>query len=550
MKTTKIIHITAALSFCIITGAAREARTLGGAYTGRSFGSGTGRESSSGSTRFGAQGSSAGVQAPAGTARTYTPAPPAPPKISTPAPAAPQRSTARFGAAAETGTARTYTPAPPAPPKISTPAPAAPQRSTARFGAAAEAPRLQTKPEIPAPRTPVVSRPQAKPESPAFSRAAPSATIKSPSAFGRDGSTATIKPPPAFSGKPATVNPLVSSAKKPLSSAAPAPEFSKPAPPVSLSRPSPRFSSAALSNPPAKKPATFGGTTALAGKKPLPSLRSPETPARSEPKFAGSGYNPDSFLRTRKPAVSSYGYSGGSHYRHPARYDRHRHSSYSSYNVHHHHYYNYNRYACAPVWWGPVAYPAGLGFTWWNSNFAISFSTYGPVHYSHYTPYYNSWYYGGYGYSSVYYGGWRSGWYGGLSYVFNPWPVYRTYYLYEPEPIVIRQPVIVQQQVIVREASPTVAATTAVRAAPVSYAAAGYPPGHIVVEERTTIRAGGENFSAAGFDPEYVYEDQFDPFYYDGDSLDIEFQIGFASYAASLNPESIWISYSGLDRVW
>ncbi len=152
----------------------------------------------------------------------------------------------------------------------------------------------------------------------------------------------------------------------------------------------------------------------------------------------------------------------------------------------------------------------------------------------------------------MYYGGWRSGWYGGLSYAFNPWPVYRTYYLYEPEPIIIQQPVIVRQQVIVEQEPAPVTGTTIIQAAPISYAT-DYSSGHIVVEERTTIQqvadAQGAEFTPAEFDPEYVYEDQFDPLYYGGDIFADELRLGFSSYAISLNPESIWFSYSGLDLI-
>jgi len=50
-----------------------------------------------------------------------------------------------------------------------------------------------------------------------------------------------------------------------------------------------------------------------------------------------------------------------------------------------------------------------------------------------------------------------------------------------------------------------------------------------------------------GLDPEYIYNDQFDEFYYRSESINHEFTLGFTSYASSLNPESIWISYIGLD---
>lgn len=266
------------------------------------------------------------------------------------------------------------------------------------------------------------------------------------------------------------------------------------------------------------------------------------------------------------PRITSPRYSTfDNHHSHPSYYNRDKHGKqdkhHGYYSGHHQnkHYkpYHYsspycrNRYynACRPVWCGPVVYPAsGCGFTWWNDNFAISFSSCSPARYSYHTPYYNSWYDGGCGYSSVYYGGWRSGWYGGLSYVCNPWPVYRTYYLYEPEPIVIEQPVVIRQEVIAEQEPAPVTETTVLQAAPISYAAE-YPADYAVVEEHTKISqaSDAEEFNTAEFDPEYIYEDQFDPFYYDGELLDQELQIVFSSYASSLDPETIWVSYAQLD---
>ncbi len=194
-----------------------------------------------------------------------------------------------------------------------------------------------------------------------------------------------------------------------------------------------------------------------------------------------------------------------------------------------------------------MVYPAGFGITWWSKRFTLSFSTYSPVYYGCHTPYYNSWYYGGYGYSSLYYGGWRSGWYGGLSYVCNPWPVYRTYYFHDPEPVIIERPVIVQNEIIIEKAQPIVITNSStVESSSVSNTSP-YPDDHIIVEERTTIRSSPEEIASAGIDPEYIYEDRFDPYYYDGDYLADELRIGFASYADTLNPESIWLSYAGLD---
>ena len=108
---------------------------------------------------------------------------------------------------------------------------------------------------------------------------------------------------------------------------------------------------------------------------------------------------------------------------------------------------------------------------------------------------------------------------------------------------------IVKREVIIENAQPYTAETTALRTTEINYSSV-YPADHVVVEERTTIRDAGGNNNPAAFDPDYIEEDLYDPYYYDGDYLGAELQIGFNSYAASLNPETIWISYSGLDMIW
>jgi len=285
---------------------------------------------------------------------------------------------------------------------------------------------------------------------------------------------------------------------------------------------------------------------------------------RPAAKFSSSNYA----LQNPRPGTLSGSYSGPS--RHsappPSYYSRNYNNKHHTYHHSNRHYNNYNyshynRYnrCFTPVWCGPVVYPSyysygasfGLGFSWSNGSSWLAFGSYSPAYYS-YTPYYSSSYYGGYGYSSVYYGGWRSGWYGGLSYACNPWPVYRTYYLYEPEPLIITQPVVIRREVVVQNVSYPEPVISQIQVKPISYTSK-YNPDQIVIEERTVIRENGEqsvytSYTPADADPEYVYDDQYDVFYYAGDDLRAEFTLGFSSYAASLNPESIWVSYAGLDR--
>ncbi|MDD2599233.1 MAG: hypothetical protein PHO37_08420 [Kiritimatiellae bacterium] len=277
------------------------------------------------------------------------------------------------------------------------------------------------------------------------------------------------------------------------------------------------------------------------------SLRRPD----STPDYYNRNYNRNSGYHDRR----YYHPSGHSSYRH-------RYSPYS-------HYYNpYNR-CFTPAWRGPVVYPSfydygyrsgfSLGFSWSSGSSWLSFSSSSPVYYNYHTPYYSSAYYGGSGYSSMYYGGWRSGWYGGFSYVYNPWPVYRTYYLYEPTPLVIQQPVIIQQEAVVQYERPLEKYTSEVQVQPVTYISQ-QNPGQIVIEERTTIRDADQpiEYPAAepeypadepvAYNPEYAADDLYDEYFYAGEYMREEFTLIFSSYATSLNPETIWISYAGLDR--
>ena len=176
----------------------------------------------------------------------------------------------------------------------------------------------------------------------------------------------------------------------------------------------------------------------------------------------------------------------------------------------------------SPVWWGPVLYPAGFGISWSSrSGFSVSFSTYSPFY--AYRPYYDSWGYGGWGYSSAYYGGWSSGWYGGFSYVYNPWPAYRTYYFYSPPETVVVERVVERQ--VVRE---VVVEKQAPEALPEGYRCFcachcnGQVPCTCEYPCGSELGGGGESYRL-------------------GDT--------FSSYTVSLNPETIWASYAGFDRI-
>jgi len=152
----------------------------------------------------------------------------------------------------------------------------------------------------------------------------------------------------------------------------------------------------------------------------------------------------------------------------------------------------------------------------------------------------------------MYYGGWSSGWYGGFSYVYNPWPVYRTYYLYEPAPLVIQQPVIIRQATVVQRERPLETYTSEVQVQPITYISQQNPE-QIVIEERTTIKDIDQPTKYPSGEPVaytsgYTDDDLYETYFYAGEYMREEFTLEFSSYATSLNPESIWISYAGLDR--
>ena len=198
----------------------------------------------------------------------------------------------------------------------------------------------------------------------------------------------------------------------------------------------------------------------------------------------------------------------------------------------------------APIWWGPVLYPSGFGISWSSGSFGLSFSTsaYSPF-YAH-RPYYDSWYYNGWGYSSAYYGGWSRGWYGGFSYVYNPWPVYRTHYLYSPPTLVYEtaysQPpaqTVVYQTVQHLDQPLTVASTPVTAVPPAQHA-------HAEQEGYRCSCACGCN-GQVPCTCEYPCGSEYD----DDETQAYLLSNSFVSYAVSLNPETIWASYAGFDRI-
>ena len=238
-----------------------------------------------------------------------------------------------------------------------------------------------------------------------------------------------------------------------------------------------------------------------------------------------------------------------------------RHSGHSSYRPnyghnHHHHnrYHSHSRFSFGisigsawytpgwygPSWYTPIYYPASFtSFGWSSRNWLFSFNSYWPA-YS--TPYYDSWSYGGWGYSRVYSGCWRSGWYGGFSYVHNPWSAYRSAYFYDPVPVVTRTETIYVTQpsttTIIYEqapyAQPDTAPATLWDAAP-------------AVEQIDTAaigcfcacRCNGRHACICDYPcgAEYTMRAE-----------DTDLGISYESYADMLDPETIWESYLGLDR--
>ena len=259
-------------------------------------------------------------------------------------------------------------------------------------------------------------------------------------------------------------------------------------------------------------------------------------------------------------------------YHRPDRYDHHRHND----RRHHSSFYLglsigsgwYTPGWYGPAWYGPVYYPAsGFSFSWSNRRYGLSIWNSGPVYA---TPYYDSWNCGGWGFSSLYYGGWHSGWYGGVSYIYNPWPVYRATYFYDPVPVVTRTETVYVTQPATQ--------TTVVYEEPQTYASAPAAPLSAYPTASTTAPLLPQPVAAPAIQPEDTMWDAapavaridtetigcFCSCHCNGQRPCIcaypcgaeyaivreEFDLGlsFASYADTLDPETIWGSYAGFDR--
>lgn len=260
----------------------------------------------------------------------------------------------------------------------------------------------------------------------------------------------------------------------------------------------------------------------------------------------------------RKPSSPGPVPSGFGH-RSPSRYTDGRRAVYHAPDRHHpsfHHRspyhfnpwtFGYYHHGFTPMWYGPVVYPvSGFGFAWSNGHFGLSVGSYWPAY--TYTPYYDSWYSGGRGYSSLYYGGWRHGWYGGFSYIYNPWPVYRTYYLYEPEPVVTRvETVYVTQPATTTyvEAAPAPATTVAYPSAPAAETGA-WESAPAVDRVETITSACFCSCHCNGQRPCTCDYPCGSEYAYDANAFDLS--LDYTSYSESLDPETIWSSYAGFDR--
>ncbi len=221
-----------------------------------------------------------------------------------------------------------------------------------------------------------------------------------------------------------------------------------------------------------------------------------------------------------------------------------------------------------PAWYGPAYYPAsGFSFSWSNRRYGLSIWNSAPVYA---TPYYDSWSGGGWGFSSLYYGGWHSGWYGGVSYIYNPWPVYRTTYFYDPVPVVTRtetvyvtqpalQTTVVYEEPKTYASAPAAPLNACLPAAPASVTAPVLP--QPVPDEQPPARsewawddvpaveqvdAEVSGYYCPGqnsFLSDYPYGAE-----YAVTRNAFDLSLAFVSYADSLDPETIWFSYAGLDR--
>lgn len=292
------------------------------------------------------------------------------------------------------------------------------------------------------------------------------------------------------------------------------------------------------------------------------SLRSPQN---MDSRSYGNDHNRPAYSSHNKPAPCAPPKHYNSYYSH----------HYPSHSGHYYHGHHYSEGAfwtafgltlgasiLAPVYMGPV-YSSASYTTAWHGG-AVTVSVGGPA-YSYYSPYYRPYYCTGYihdgwHHSSAYYGGWRCNWYGGFSYMFNPYPVYRTYYLYEePQTVVIEQPA--PQVVYVNQPAPQVVYANqpaqqvvehvqqapAIPASETPQLQAALPS---VAAEAQTAQAqeNAHCFCACKCNGrvacicEYACGSEFA---YSPDDYTLK---GFASYSESLNAELIWSSYAGLDR--
>ena len=208
----------------------------------------------------------------------------------------------------------------------------------------------------------------------------------------------------------------------------------------------------------------------------------------------------------------------------------------------------------APFYMGAVMYPASYSVATWQAG-PVTFSVSSRSAYRGYAyhPYYyhTGYIHDGWHYSSAYYGGWRGNWYGGFSYMFNPTPVYSSYYLYdEPQPIVIQQPapqvVYVNQPAQPNE--PMQESFIAPVPAPVTT-----PPQPALESATTEVQPPPASemtrcfcvCNCNGRVPcicEYACGSEYA---YSPDEYTVK---EFSSYSESLNKELIWSSYAGLDR--
>ena len=275
---------------------------------------------------------------------------------------------------------------------------------------------------------------------------------------------------------------------------------------------------------------------------------SPTLPSRISPPER----NKPSILSNHRPSPSRYPdgrytvynppkHHGGHHPNHRPHYDRHDHHR-------HDRYHSPSRFSFGlvigsgwytPGWYGSswnTYYPASYtSFGWSGRNWLFSFNTYS-------TPYYDSWSYGGWGYSGVYSSCWRSGWYGGYSYIYNPWPAYRSTYFYDPVPVVTHTETIY----VTQPSTTTVIYEQPPYAQPEAGSASLWNDAPAVEQiDTATIgclcacRCNGRHACICDYPcgAEYAMHTE-----------DFDLGLAYQSYSDVLDPETIWQSYIGLDR--